>query len=218
MRSIKAKQRATRGKAHCTGPKADEQTFKLIRCGVDIELDSTFWIRTLNFLTVFGERIISFFVRTVNDFESTLLSPPCFGVTDFDSVHFFEMVLNSLRSKFRVRMDLGDNFGGNKLFINVAVSSVMDAVTRMNLNRLSNLPHVGIGEGSYIEVPGALFVDAVEGITTRIPLVWDEFIDIEESTDAYTRISEQQNSRIANRLQIGGIAVPKTVALMYYVP
>jgi len=174
----------------------------------------------LNFLTVFGERIISFFVRTVDDFESTFLSPPCFGVTDFDSVHFFEMVLNSLGSKFRVRTDLGENFGRNKLFINGAVSSVMDAVTRMNLNWLSNSPHVGIGEGSGIEVPGALFVNAVEGITTRAVLVWDEFIDIEESSTGarLKRISEQQNCRIANRLQIGGIAVPKTVALMYYVP
>jgi hypothetical protein len=33
-----------------------------------------------------------------------------------------------------VRTDLGENFGRNKLFINVAVSSVMDAVTRMSLN------------------------------------------------------------------------------------
>jgi len=73
-------------------------------------------------------------MRTVDHVESMFLSPPCFGVTDFDSVHFFEMVLNSLGSKFRVKMDLGENFGGNKLFINVAVSSVMDAVTRMNLN------------------------------------------------------------------------------------
>ena len=73
-------------------------------------------------------------MRTVDDFESAFFSPPCFIVTDFDAVRFFEMVLNSPGGKFRVGTDLGENFSRNELFIHVAVPSVMDAVTRMSLN------------------------------------------------------------------------------------
>jgi len=44
IHSIKTKQRAARSKAHCTSPKADEQTFKSRRGLVDIELDNTLWV------------------------------------------------------------------------------------------------------------------------------------------------------------------------------
>ena len=136
----------------------------------------------MNFVTVLRERVVSFFVRTVDDFERTLLCPPCFGVSDGDAALFFEMVLNSLGSKFQVGTELGEDFSGNKLFIDVAVSRVVDAVTRMSLNCLSNSPHVGAGECSGIEVPGALFVLAFEGITISGDFVRDKFIDIEESS------------------------------------
>ena len=55
-----------------------------------------------NFLTVLGERVVSFLMRTAVDFESMFPCPPGFGVGDGDAVLLFEMILNSLGSKFWV--------------------------------------------------------------------------------------------------------------------
>ena len=132
-------------------------------------------------MTVLGESVVSFFMGTVDDFDSAFPRPPGFHVGDFNAVLFFEMVLNRLGTKFRIRTELGEEFGANKLFIDVAVPRVVDAMTRMNLNCLANSPHVCARESSGIEVPGALFVFAFEGISIRVDLVWDKFIVIEKS-------------------------------------
>ena len=136
---------------------------------------------TLNFLTVLGERVVSSFVRTADDFESTFPRPPGFGVGDGDAVLLFEMILNSLGSKFRVWTELREDFGGNKLFIDVAVPEVLNAMTGMSLSWFSNSPSVRAGECRGIEVLGALFVFAFEDITIKV-FVWDKFIAIEESS------------------------------------
>jgi hypothetical protein len=169
---------------------------------------------TLNFLTVLGERVVSFFVRTADDFESTFPRPPGFGVGDGDAVLLFEMILNSLGSKFRVWTELGEDFGGNKLFIDVAVPGVLNAMAGMSLSWFSNSSSVRAGECRGIEVLGALFVFAFEDITIKV-FVWDKFRAIEESS---IRVSDPKNSRITSWLQIGGICAPNGVALMYHRP
>ena len=73
----------------------------------------------------------------------------------------------------------------NKLLIDVVVSIMSDAVTSMLLNRRSNFPSVRFTHRSCVEIPGALFVHAFDGISPGIYFDWVEFIDIEESsTDA----------------------------------
>jgi len=88
----------------------------------------------LNFFAVFGERIISFFMLAVDNFDSTLFHPVSFVVADGDTVLFFEVILDRFRSKRQVRMEFRKDFNRNKLFVNIAVSRVVYPMTGMNLN------------------------------------------------------------------------------------
>ena len=81
----------------------------------------------MDFLTVLGERVVSFFVRTVDDFDGTFFGPVGFVVRDANAVNIFEMVLDGLGFNRRIRADMGEDFYRNKLFVDVAVSRVIDS-------------------------------------------------------------------------------------------
>jgi len=70
------------------------------------------------------------------------------------------------------------NFDRNKLFIDVGVFQMVDIMTRMTLNRLSNAPNVGVGNWSCVKIPIAFFGLAFECITVRRDSGGDKFIDI----------------------------------------
>src|SRR5579859_1085720 len=96
----------------------------------------------LNFFTIFWETAVSFFVRTVDEFNSAFSSSPSFFVAYFDTINVFEMVLDDFGFNRRIGTDHGEDFDRNKLFIDVPVSIMMDSMTRMLLNRCSNFPSV----------------------------------------------------------------------------
>ena|SRR5579859_8130884 len=96
----------------------------------------------LNFLTIFWETVVSFFVRTVDKFDSAFSASVGFHVADADAVNVFEMVLDDFGFNRRISTDFGEDFGRNKLLIEVAVSIMMDSVTSMILNRRSNFPTI----------------------------------------------------------------------------
>ena len=70
-------------------------------------------------------------MRTVNDFDGTFFGPVGFVVRDANAVNIFEMVLDGLGFNRRIRADIGEDFYRNKLFIDVAVSRVIDSMTRI---------------------------------------------------------------------------------------
>ena len=91
------------------------------------------------------------------------------------------MVLNGFGSNRGIWVKFWEDFNGNKLFIDVVVSRVLDAMTRMDLSCLLNSLHIYARECSGIEVPAAVFVFAFESIMISVDSVWNKFINIKKS-------------------------------------
>ena len=94
MSSIKIKHRTTISKAHHAVSKRDKQTFELICFRVYLQLccASRVWMK--DFVTVFRETLIHFFMRIIDEFESSFFSSICFRIVDFNAVRILEMILN----------------------------------------------------------------------------------------------------------------------------
>jgi hypothetical protein len=103
-------------------------------------------------------------------------------IFDYDSILFFQMILNHLDNKIRISSELWEDFDYNKLFIDIIVPGVLDTVISMSLNYPTNISYINIRIWSDIEISGILLVFVFECITLSIGLIRDEFVDIEESS------------------------------------
>ena len=128
---IKTENWVTISKAYYTCGKGDEQILKLIRFWIDIQLHRASWVRVLYFVTIFRKTIVSFFMRTINDFDHAVFSSVGFVIAEFNAVLIFEMILNSLGSKLRIQTNFGEDFNRNEIFIDVTVSRVIYSVKSM---------------------------------------------------------------------------------------
>ena len=53
---------------------------------------------------------VSFFVRTINDFDGTFFGPVGFVIRDANAINIFEMVLDGLGFNGQIRADIGEDF------------------------------------------------------------------------------------------------------------
>jgi len=140
MGSIKAKQRATISESHGTCSKANEHTFKLMHRWVDIQLYCAPRVWTLDFFAIFWETPISFFIQTIDEFDSPFSSSPGFFVADADTINIFEMILDDFEFNRQIGTDFEEDFVRNNLFIDVAMFIMINSMISILLNRRSDFP------------------------------------------------------------------------------